>query len=208
MKKKRRFIVFLFAIISIALILWALKFQSIDFIPFDPAEKGLVHVTTKSDGSPFSEEGVFSYTIADKQRIQPSDAFEPNAMEVFDASSSLYSFIEEGRVVNHISTIIILDENRYSVPVTEEFKDIVSLASQINHDVMTLKIMKTDECTFAYTELNVNWQSPCTLYYYNPEERSLSKLYTWNDEKVTNIKVLNPALLKKLKPTYRLEASE
>lgn len=208
MKKKRRFIVFLFAIISIALILWALKFQSIDYIPFDPAEKGLVHVTTKSDGSPFSEEGVFSYMIADKQRIQPSDAFEPDAMEVFDASSSLYSFIEEGRVVNHISTIIILDENRYSVPVTEEFKDIVSLASQINHDVMTLKIMKTDECTFAYTELNVNWQSPCTLYYYNPKERSLSKLYTWNDEEVTNIKVLNPALLKKLKPTYRLEASE
>ena len=116
-------------------------------------------------------------------------------------------WIENGKVVNHTNTVRILDENREEVEVTQEFDDIVHLAAQIDHDVMVLKILKTEAHTFVYTELNVNLRTPCTLYYYNPETRSLAQLHEWDDEKVTLIKVVNPELLKDLRPKYCLNPS-
>ena len=218
MKKRSKTVPFLSLIISLVLIAHLLGYRIIDYIPFDPAEKGLVpfdpaekglvQVTTECDGGPFTKEGIFCYVLADRQRIQSSDDFEPDETAVYDASSSLYSGIEDGKVVNHIGTVRILDESGNNVFVTEEFMDIVRLAAQIDHDVMTLKIMKTAVCTFVYIELNVNLWSPCELYYYHPDTRSLSKLYTWDDEVVTKIKVLNPHLLDNLRPTYKLKTAE
>ncbi|MBR3929823.1 MAG: hypothetical protein IKJ65_12580 [Clostridia bacterium] len=55
--------------------------------------------------------------------------------------------------------------------------------------------------------MNVNLSSPCTLYYYNPEARSLAEIYEWNGEIVAAIKVLKPQLLKDLKPTYSMSTN-
>ena len=175
---------------------------------FDPETSGIVKVMTVSDGGMWHEPGTFFYTLADHKRIQSSDAFEPNKMSVYDASSSTRSYIENGKVANRVSRIRVLDENNKKVPVTQEFGDIVHLASQINHDIMVLKILKTEAHTFVYTELNVNLWTPCTLYSYNPETRSLAEIYEWDDQKVTAIKVLNPELLSKLSPSLKLPASK
>lgn len=174
---------------------------------FDPETKGIVKVVTECDGGIWRDPGTFIYTIASRNRIQASDPFEPDKMDVYNASSCLISSVENGKVVNHINTVRILDENRQEVEVTQELDDIVHLAAQINHDVMVLKILKTEAHTFVYTELNVNLWTPCTLYYYNPETRSLAQLHEWDDEKVTLIKAVNPELLKDLRPKYRLNPS-
>lgn len=208
MQKRKGCLISIVCCLSLPVLLYLLnEAWSFYQCTFNPETKGIVKVVTECDGGIWKEEGKFIYTIAHHNRIQASDPFEADKMDVYNASSCLSSSVENGKVVNHINTVRILDENREEVEVTQEFDDIVHLAAQIDHDVMVLKILKTEAHTFVYTELNVNLRTPCTLYYYNPETRSLAQLHEWDDEKVTLIKVINPELLKDLRPKYCLNPS-
>ena len=207
--RKKKFFQYLFCIlVSIALLAWAFEIRLTDFFSFDSETKGIMKVTTESDGGVWNEPGTFHYTLARHKRIQISDPFEADKIDVYNASSSLVCSNENGKIVNRIKAIRILDENDREVEITQEFDDIVHLAAQINHDIMAFDILKTEAHTFVYIELNVNLWTPCILYYYNPETRTLSELHEWDDERVTAIRVLNPNLLKDLRPKYRLNPSD
>lgn len=206
MKKKKFFQILFCAIVSIALIAWAFEILLADFFSFDPETKGIVQVIAEGCGGYCSEEGTFYYTVANRNRIQTAEPFEPDEMRVYYVSESdlLRSPFRKEENIPFAPHIEAEDENGQKVEITQELKDIVCILSQIDHNIMDLKVMKNDSLTFVYFELNVNWHHPCRLYYYNPENRSLCELYRQNGKKIIDIKVLNPELLKDLEPTYHL----
>lgn len=172
---------------------WALDVRLYDFFSFDPEDKGIIQVIAEGCGGYCSEEGTFYYSVANRHRIQAAEPFEPDEMRVY----SVY----RGRYTDEIR-----DENNRAVENTREITDIISLSSQIEHNISDFRIIKTQDHTFVYIELNVNWHHPCILYYYNPESRVLAKICKWNGKMFRAIKVLNPELLSDLRPTYRLKS--
>jgi hypothetical protein len=58
-----------------------------------------------------------------------------------------------------------------------------------------MELIKDGSEYFVYIELNVNWWSPCTLYYYNQDTSKLVELYTFDDEQVTALKIRDLSLI-------------
>ncbi len=138
------------------------------------------------------------YSLTTDGKVTEAEPFTPDEMEIFTVPVNRcfneYT-IEFGnsnhthRNYTYISDMILEDEDGKNVEITPIISDIFKEALAIGHDMFEMKIFKLDDEYFVYAELNVNLWYPCGLYYYNQEASKLIKLYEFDDEEITGIKI-------------------
>ena len=144
----------------------------VDYDSFDPDKQGILDVKTKpayddTDGANQREK---CYTIASFRRIQACDDFTPDAVTVYDY------YADQDSEQSKMDPAVIADICG-------------AMAALDDHATMNYKIFLDGETYFLYRELNVNLWIPCELYYYDTVQKKLYLLYTFDDEKVTAIRI-------------------
>lgn len=155
---------------------------------FDPEAEGLVDVQTQytDDGETVQRQ----YTLASGGRIRPAEVFAADAAAFYDVPHGCFgSYIDGNRVLNRLAYVDLLDAEGEHVEITADIEGIFQCLEQLEHDLFRIRIIETGGEYFAYVELNVNWWSPCTLYFYNREQQRLVELYRWNGEEVTALHI-------------------
>lgn len=64
-----------------------------------------------------------------------------------------------------------------------------AVADKMTHDIAQLTIVKAENQMFAFVWLNVNWFSPCELYRYDTETKTLGLLCKWDNVDITGVAV-------------------
>ncbi len=131
----------------------------------------------------------YQYTLASRKRIQPAEQFVPDDAVFYDVPSSCFESYIDGDVLNRLIKMELLDANGEHVEITETIEDIFRCIEQLEHDLWKVRIIEVNGLYFAYVELNVNWWTPCTLYFYNSAQQQLVDLYTWDFEEVTALRI-------------------
>jgi len=165
--------------------------SAIRSIPFDVEKYGVVDVVVQ-DYRDDSGEWMY-YALSDDGRAQEIDSFEPDGMtviEVIPDSLECYIDREQNKVLNRLAEVQVYDEHGKVVNNTDPLVDaIMRQAAKLEHNIFTIRIMKVGDAAFLYTELNVNWWTPCELYYYDPAADRLIELYTFDGKEVVGLRV-------------------
>ena len=64
-----------------------------------------------------------------------------------------------------------------------------AVADTMKHDILQLTIIKVEDQMFAFVWLNVNWFSPCELYRYDTETKTLGLLCKWDNVDITGVAI-------------------
>lgn len=64
-----------------------------------------------------------------------------------------------------------------------------AVADTMKHDIAQLTIVKVEDQIFAFVWLNVNWFSPCELYRYDTETKTLGLLCKWDNVDITDVAI-------------------
>ena len=165
---------------------------------FDDSEIILEVMTRTPDGGE-EDKNVQYFALADGQRIRKTAPFEPDSMTVYFVPDPSDIYVrktnEETDAKASFTTLGLEDENGNTLPLTEDFTAILKQLDEINHWIMTAKIMDVQGRLFVYTELNVNLWDPCVLYQYDPDSGQLKELYTWNDQEPVGLRLHTPEAL-------------
>ncbi len=169
------------------------------YIDFDPEAEGIVDVETEihfptiPEGvQPPSEAGW--YTLASSQRIRPAEPFETDETNIWRVPPECFEcYIDQNqnKILNRLVDIRLLDRQDAPVDPNKAVERLLHCLAQLEHDMMSIEILETGGEYFAYVELNVNWWSPCRLFYYDRNQDRLVELYTWNDERVVGLRLRN-----------------
>ena len=141
------------------------------------------------------------YSLTTDGKVTEAEAFTPDDIDIYNVNYSKYShhITFKNSSFRCMHDITLTDENGNNIEITPVITDIINQIKDIDHDTFKMKIFKLDDEYFVYAELNVNLWYPCTLYYYNQEASKLIKLYEFDDEEITGIKIHS---LDPLKSTY------
>lgn len=155
---------------------------------FDDSEI-ILEVMTRTPHSGEEDKTLQYYALADGQRIRKTAPFEPDPMTVYEVLGlDAVHFLRSNKTAAFLSPTV-RDEAGKKVPLTEDFKAILRQLTEIDHSVLTAKMMEVRGRLFVYTELNVNLWDPCVLYQYDPDSGQLTELYTWNDQEPVGLRL-------------------
>lgn len=133
------------------------------------------------------------------KKIKKSEAFIADETEVFIASPDCFdSYIDriQNKVLNRLRYTNLTDKDGNDVEITPVISEIFEETAKLEHDILRMEIIKDGDEYFVFVSLNVNWWTPCTLYYFNQDSSKLIKLYTFDYEIVTGIKIHDLSILK------------
>ncbi len=97
----------------------------------------------------------------------------------------------ENQPPNRLVEAALTDESGNPVPITEALQRIFGLASQQEHVITQMRVLRQNEHLFVTIEWNVNFWDPHVLFYYDPAAASLVELYTYDATQVVGLKILN-----------------
>ena len=160
---------------------------------FDPENEGILDVQLSSAYG--ESKGPFFYTLASGKRIMESEPFAPDEMQVYDVPGSCFESYIDDKVRNRLKKAALLDSSGNSVPVTQDMEKLFSCLAQLEHAFLEIQIIETGGEYFAYVQLNVNLWTPCALYHYDRESAALTELYTWDNRKISGLRLRAPGLL-------------
>ena len=155
---------------------------------FDDSEI-ILEVMTRTPYSGEEDQNVQYFALADGQRIRKIAPFEPDLMTVFEVQGLDAMFFLRSKKMASILSPTVRDEAGKKVPLTDDFKAILRQLTEIDHSIMTAKIMEVQGRLFVYAELNVNLWDPCVLYQYDPDNGQLTELYTWNNQEPVGLRL-------------------
>ena len=159
---------------------------------FDDSEI-LIEVMTQTPYGKEEDKAVHYFALADGQRIRETAPFAPEPMTVYavpgPSEVSVQQIRQNADKKASLTTLGMEDEDGNTVPLTEDFTAILKRLDEIDHWVMTAKIMEVQGRLFVYTELNVNLWTPCTLYQYDPDSGQLTELYTWDNQEPVGLRL-------------------
>lgn len=173
---------------------------SIGETSFDPAAEGLVMVKTRPDPyaveeSPESE--TRSYAIASRGRLMRV-AFTPSPETAFytfpDGRFDWFGDKSDDPDQTKDYRVLDADGNEVSLP-SDVLQPMIREIGKIQHAMLLVQIIRSGDEFFVYLELNVNWWSPCRLYYYRQSDEKLVELYTFDNERIVDLAVLSPERL-------------
>lgn len=139
------------------------------------------------------------YSLYSNKKIKKSEAFIADETEVFFASPDCFdSYIDsiQNKVLNRLRYTNLTDKYGNDVEITPVISEIFEETAKLEHDILRMEIIKDGDEYFVFVSLNVNWWTPCTLYYFNQDSSKLIKLYTFDYEIVTGIKIHDLSILK------------
>ena len=159
---------------------------------FDDSEI-ILEVMTRTPDDREEDKATQYFALADGRRIRETAPFEPDPMTVYFVPDPSDIYVrktnEETDAKASFTTLGLEDEHGNSVPLTGDFTAILTQLDEIDHWIMTAKIMEVQGRLFVYTELNVNLWDPCVLYQYDPDSGQLKELYTWNDQEPIGLRL-------------------
>ena len=95
---------------------------------------------------------------------------------------------ESGKVVNKLISTAVMDNDGNEVEADEALGRLLqTIADSIQHDILEAKIFKDGQMYYIAIQTNVNWQSPCEFYQYNPSDGKLKSLCSWDDVSVLGV---------------------
>ena len=168
---------------------------------FDAEFEGVLDVCTEAH--PYSQSAGSGaqrfYTLASGCRLREAVPFEPEAMRMYTVPrGTIESYFDrqENKVLNRLLCPRIVDEGE-DLPreVTDDERHLLQLIAGLEHDLMDITIYRVGGEVFVCELLNVNWHSPYELRWYDRARDSLVLLYTFEDEKVTGLRIRVPERL-------------
>lgn len=189
-------------IISLSLLtLCLLNFSGCQSLLLNNAEV-VIDIQTQDYSMVYDEENSYYtcyYSLYSNKKLKETESFVADQTEVFTAPMDCFSsYIDKrkNKVLNHLIHTELTDEDGNNVEITPIISSIFEETSKLEHDIMLMEIIKDNEEYCVFVSLNVNLWTPCTLYYYNQNSYKLIKLYTFDHEIVTGIKINNLNVLK------------
>ena len=123
------------------------------------------------------------YTVYSNGKTKEIHAFDKDQNASFTrvASGGFESTIIDNQVVNTLQDTMLRDETGKTFPPDKEENALMQeMADTIPHDIWDFTIIRVENKLFAFAKLNVNWTSPCELYYFDPETKELILLHQWD----------------------------
>lgn len=127
------------------------------------------------------------FSIADDNETKP---FTPDNAKIYYSDYCFESYIDDAthKVLNKLVSKNLVDDKGKSVKITPLLDDILVTAAKEEHEIINMKIFNDYGDYYVYLEFNVNLSSPCVLYHYDKEKKSLSEIYTFDNEEVVGIR--------------------
>lgn len=89
-----------------------------------------------------------------------------------------------------LQNTLLLDSDGEIIEADESTIELMqAVADTIRHDILQLTIIKVEDQMFAFVWLNVNWFSPCELYRYDTETKTLGLLCKWDNVDITGVAI-------------------
>lgn len=129
------------------------------------------------------------WIIYSNGEVKETDEFNADYAEFYTTDYGCFtSKIENGKVVNTLENVTLLNENDEEIEADEIMISILEAAAkQIPHAIMQLTIVKDNNDYFAFVKLNVNLWDPSNLYQYDAENGTLTLLHSWDHVKLIGI---------------------
>ncbi|MCH5296359.1 MAG: hypothetical protein J1E85_01685 [Ruminococcus sp.] len=161
----------------------------------DESKEVVIDIITQPYDNQNNNADIFYYSFYTNEKVNEIEPFTPDEMEVFYVpygcfdSYSQYKPRGVDNPIKDIKSLRLEDANGNDVEITPIISSILEEVQKIEHPIINMKIFKDNEEYFVFISLNVNWWSPCRLYYYNQDYSKLVELYTFNREEVTGIRI-------------------
>lgn len=156
-------------------------------ILFDESTEGIVSVILQD-----TNDGTIHYDIIgpDGQR-QPAQPFESEPAEILTVPDGCFENYVEGQPPNRLVRTALAHADGNPAEVTETEARIFTLASEQEHVIQKMQILRLGEHRFVTIEWNVNFWDPHVVLYYDPAADRLIELFTYDATQVVGLKILN-----------------
>lgn len=171
-------------------------------VPFDPETEGVLDVIVR-DGDHLSY-----YAVNASGRSQTIAPFEGDVLDVYEVDGGCYVTYKgvgndgDGEFVNRLEDVRLWDENGCAVTPTAMLNEVLLAGSWLEHDLWKTRILRAGEEYFLYVELNVNWVSPCELYWYDQSRHGLVQVLDFDGLETVGLRVRDLSLLAQ-RPVYQ-----
>ena len=105
--------------------------------------------------------------------------------EIYNLENCYFSYINNNKVLNKLN-----EEKCNSLKTYSDDENIINIIykiSNLEHDIISAKILKTNNNYYIVVSLNVNMWSPYALYLYDKNLNTLILLYTFDGEDIIGI---------------------
>lgn len=132
------------------------------------------------------------YMVYDNGKAEKTEAFTQ------DDTAEFYTAVHDdfkAEIVHNKLKITLQNTHLYSpdgkiIAADESFAELMqAVADTMKHDILQLTIIKVEDQMFAFVWLNVNWFSPCELYRYDTETKTLGLLCKWDNVDITGVAI-------------------
>lgn len=132
------------------------------------------------------------YMVYDNGKAEKTEAFTQ------DDTAEFYTAVHDdfkAEIVHNKLKITLQNTHLYSpdgkiIAADESTIELMqAVADTMKHDIAQLTIIKVEDQMFAFVWLNVNWFSPCELYRYDTETKTLGLLCKWDNVDITGVAI-------------------
>lgn len=132
------------------------------------------------------------YTVYDNGKAEKTAPFALDDTAEFYTTAYKTSNMENIYIQPRFSlqNTLLLDSDGEIIEADESTIELMqAVADTIRHDILQLTIVKVEDQMFAFVWLNVNWFSPCELYRYDTETKTLGLLCKWDNVDITGVAI-------------------
>lgn len=181
-------------ILAIFLLFPMLFLNSCSFIGLKLRGDIVINVITTKETNEWENNGESDkkyYAVYQSGIYRETDKFNPDDVtEYYVDTKTFSSKIVGNRIVNKVIQPTVWDNNNTLIIPDDRIRGIINAAADtIEHPIWKFEIIKDKDKYFAFIWLNVNWSSPCELYEYDIENKSIHQLCEWDEVDIVGISV-------------------
>ena len=121
-----------------------------------------------------------------------TEKFDPDDVIKYyvDTGETFSSKRIEGELVNKVIKPTVMDNNYALIDPDDRILGIINaVEDSIEHAMLRIEIFTDKDKYFVFIWLNVNLISPCELYEYDIESKSIHRLCWWDDVDIVGISI-------------------
>lgn len=139
--------------------------------------------------------------LKDSSEVQYGTIYEDGSVEVINEAvavedaevyvadvNNFSAKTENGKVVNTLISNVVTDSEGNEFKADGELSNLLQIiAETVEHDILEAKIFKDGQMYYIAVQTNVNWQSPCDFYQYEPSAGKILYLNSWDNMNVLGV---------------------
>lgn len=181
-------------ILPIFLLIFMLFLNSCSYIGLKPRGDIVINVIITKETNVWEQKDELDkkyYAVYSNGIYRETDIFNPDdVIEYYVGTETFSSEIVGNRIVNKVIKPTVRDNNGTLITPDDRILGIINAAANtIDHAIWDFKIIKDKDKYFAFIWLNVNWSSPCELYEYDIDNKSIHLLCEWDEVDIVGISV-------------------